>query len=291
MTYQENKDILILGASGLIGRYLFNLLKKEEKVIGTYANNKKEGLFHFDITKDSVQNLPIKGTGYCIICSAITKLDECKERPDYSREINVRGIEKIMIDLKKRDILPIFISSAAVFDGIRGWYKEEDEKNPISTYGGQKAEVEDFINENLQDFLIIRPGKVFGVKEGEGVLFTKWFEQYKKKEKIFCADDEELSPNYVEDVARAIKKLLKTGSKGIYHINPPEHYSRYEMAKKFFDYLGIEYTQLIRCSLDNLNFLEGKRAKKTFLDSSKFIRETQFRFTTLEKCFETIRHN
>jgi len=289
MAYSENKGILILGASGLIGRYLFNLLKEEEKVIGTYTNNKiRDELIHFDLISSQLSELPLSNTKYCVICSAITKFDECKENPDYSHKVNVEGIERIVTELDKRGIVSVFLSSGTVFDGINGGYKEEDKKNPISVYGKQKAEVEDFITSNIKEYLIIRPGKVFGIKRKEGVLFSEWLWKYQNNEDIFCAYDEQLPPHYAGDVARSINILLEKEARGIYNTNPPEHYSRFDMAKNFFNYLGIKDAKIIRCSIDNFNFSETKRARNPYLDASKFIGETGFIFTKLEDCFEMI---
>lgn len=287
----ENKGILILGASGLVGRYLFNYLKRQQKkVIGTYHKNKSPGLLYFDVTKSLIDTLSLDDIGYAVICSAITKLDRCKNNPELSYSVNVKGLEKIMAELDKKDILPIFMSSASVFDGVEGGYKEEDKRNPTSLYGKQKLEVENFIFSNFKDFLIIRPGKVFGVKKGEGVLFTEWLEKYKQRQEIRCADDEKLSPIYAEDVARGINLLIDMNERGIYHVNPPIHLSRFEMAQSFFNYLGIRDARIIRCSIDDFDFLE-KRSKNTFLDASKFIKKTGFKFTPLEECFELIKQN
>lgn len=284
----KNKKILIFGASGLIGSYLYRLLKSENKeVIGTYNKNKKPGLVYFDMTNSSLDSLNAENFEYAVICSAITKLDKCKENPEYSYEVNVTGIERIIKELRKKEIIPIFISSAAVFDGDTGGYKEEDKRNPMSIYGKQKKEVEDFMTSNLRDYLIIRPGKVFGIKKGEGNLFTEWLEKYKRGEKILAADDERLSPTYAGDVARGISLLLNSNSRGFYHINSLEDYSRFEMVKDFFDYLNIKDANLIRCSIEDFDFLE-KRMKNSYLDASKFIKETKFRFTDLRSCYDLI---
>ena len=291
MDCEKNKGVLILGASGLIGRYLFNYLFKNtsRKIIGTYASNKIEGLIPFDFSSQRLSELPLEGIKYVVICSAITKLDECRKNPEYSNKVNVEATERILTDSAEKNIFPIFFSSAAVFDGVIGGYKEKDKKNPVNLYGEQKARVEDFIRTNLERYLIVRPGKVFGIKLGEGVLFSEWFSKFRNNEKILCADDEQLSPHYVEDVAKSVEILFNSGAQGIYHINPPEHYSRYEIAKRFFYYLGVEYEKLTRCSIDDFGFAEKQRARNTFLDASKFIKETGFKFTTIEKCFELVK--
>ena len=287
----KGNSTLVIGASGLIGGYLYRFLRQaEQKPIGTFSSNRKEGMFHFDLIDSSLDSLPLDNVKHAVICSAIAKVDKCREDPYLSRRVNVAGVERAIIYFSERGILPVFFSSAAVFDGISGNYKETDIKNPTTFYGKQKADVEDFIIKYISEHLIIRPGKVFGLSPREGVLFADWLNKYKKGEEIRCADDEKLSPIYAGDVARGLHVLLEKNTKGIYHMNPQQHYSRFEMAAKFFDYLGIKDAKITRCSIDDFNLLE-KRNKNTYLDSSKFIKETGFKFTSLEDCFDIIKNN
>jgi dTDP-4-dehydrorhamnose reductase len=283
-----DKGILILGASGFIGRYLFDYLKNENhRVIGTYTKNKKPDLFFFDAISSSLEELPLDKMGYCIICSAISKIDECKTN-SHSASLNVIGLKKVIKTLKEKSIIPVFISSAAVFDGFRGNYKEDDIKNPQNVYGIQKKEVEDFIISDFKDYLIIRLNKIFGIARGDDGIFRNWLDKYKNNCEICCAYDEELSLTYICDVVRGIEKLIEKGKTGTFHIDSGIHKSRLEFAKDFFEYLRIDDAKIKTCSLDAFNFAE-KRAKKSYLDSSKFINQTGFEFTSMEECYKIIK--
>ncbi len=283
------EKILVLGASGLIGSYLYKELKeKNYETVGTYSSKERPGLIHFDLAKDNPNSLPLDNTKYLVICSAVTKIDNCHNNQEHSHAVNIEGISRVLSEAYSRDIVPVFLSSASVFDGVTGNYKEEDRRNPTTTYGKQKETIEDLMFSNSS--LIIRPGKVFGVNASEGVLFTDWLEKYQNSQEIKCADDERLSPHYVEDVARGISALLMLNAKGVYHTNPPFFKSRYEMASDFFSHLGITDANLVRCSIDDFSFSE-KRPRNTYLNADKFIRKTGFTFTPLEECFSLIRDN
>lgn len=285
---RQSDGILILGASGLAGRYLFNSMRDRKKIIGTYCNNEQENLVHFDISKDSLDKLDLENIRYGVICSAIAKVDKCKDDLEYSNKVNVVGITRMITELTERNILPIFFSSAAVFDGELGGYKENDERNPLGIYGRQKLEIEDFLIDNFPDFLLIRPGKIFGLNLGEGGLFADWIHKYRKNERIMCAYDERISPIYAGDLARAVETLIDMDKRGIYNINPFGGYNRVELARKFFAYLGINDAKIISCSTKDLGFSE-KRAKNTWMNSNKFTGETGFKFTSLEDCFKLIK--
>jgi dTDP-4-dehydrorhamnose reductase len=285
------KKILIFGASGLIGRYVLDFLRKSgEEAIGTYNSNPREGLVHFDLTTSRLSDLDLEGITHAVICSAIAKVDTCKENEGYSREVNCNGVKRLIYCLCESGIFPIFFSSASVFNGEKGGYTEESEKDPRTTYGQEKASVEDFMREHIKRSLVIRPGKTFGVRRGEGVLFTDWLEKYLSGIEIFCAKDEKLSPTYSEDIARGVLSLIRLNKTGIYNFNPQEYMSRLEMAERFFRHLNIDDAIVHPCSIDDLNLLE-KRPKCTFLDPSKFLREVHFSFTRLEDCFDLIKEH
>ncbi len=284
----DQSATLVFGASGLIGRYLYARLKNQGRaMIGTRHQNGGPDLLPFDLENPRLEDLPAENVRQAVICSAVTKLDKCKNNPDYSHRVNVLGMEDLIRQLTRRGILPVFLSSAAVFDGLTGNYREEDPVNPTTVYGRQKKQVEDFITKNCRDYLVIRPGKVFGIKPGEGVLFADWLDQYRQGREIRLADDEQLSPSLVSDVADGIALLLEKKARGIYHLNPREHYSRYDLAERFFKSLGLSDVRLTRCSIDDFGFAEI-RPRNTYLDPTKFIRQTGFSFTTLEKCFKLI---
>lgn len=281
------EKIIIIGASGLIGRYLLKHLKETGKeVIGTYNKNKKEGLVYFNLLNSSVKELLLKDVKYAIICSAIVKIDECKKNQEYSEKINVDSTQRIIKELSEKNIIPVFISGAVVFDG-KGDYKEKDIRNPPNEYGRQKKKVEDFLIKNIKEFLIIRLGKVFGVNQEEGI-FSEWIDKYKKNEEIPCIYDEKLSLTYAGDIAKGISILLEKNKRGIFHIDSGVHKSRFEFARDFFNYLGIKDVKIKKCSVSDFNFLE-KRAKNQLLNSSKFLEETGFEFTPIEKCYEMIK--
>jgi len=284
----DEKGVVIFGASGLIGRYLFDFLKQQgREVIGTYNKNMKEGLVNFDFATDSIDKLDLKNIKYAVICSAIAKIDDCKENYDYAYAVNVEKTKKLIEDLCKKNIVVIFLSTAEVFDGTGG-EKEEDLKNPINTYGKQKKQIEDFLISNIRDYLIIRPGKVYGIEIGEGGLFADWLEKYRGNQEIPCLDEGQMAPIYVEDVAKAIFLLINKNARGIYNLSGPKNYTRFELANMFFNYLGIRDAKVTKCSIEDLNLLEP-RAKNPWLDISKFIKETNFEFTSLEKIYDLIK--
>ena len=137
--------IIIIGASGFIGENLYKyFINQGIKVAGTYNYNKKNGLIHFDVENQRIKDvLELKDFSYAIICSAITGIDYCRKHEKRSHNVNVVMTKKLIKDLFDNNIIPIFISTEYVFDGLKGNYKEDDRRKPKPVYGSQKKQVED----------------------------------------------------------------------------------------------------------------------------------------------------
>ena len=147
--------ILVLGASGYIGNNLYNKFIEEGfDVAGTYFKNKKNKFIYFDICKMNLNEIKLdKKIRYLIIASGVnTNIDDSKKDWKNSYYVNVTKT-KIVIDYCfNNDIVPIYISSDGVFDGIKGKYKETDKKNPVNCYGHIRNEVEDHLINSRNKF-------------------------------------------------------------------------------------------------------------------------------------------
>lgn len=49
-----------------------------------------------------------------------------------------------------------------VYEGVKSFYKEEDETNPVNVYGKSKVAAEKFISENCSNYAILRSSIIFG---------------------------------------------------------------------------------------------------------------------------------
>jgi dTDP-4-dehydrorhamnose reductase len=280
--------ILIIGASGYIGGNLYRYFLEGEAV-GTYFNTKKSGLFYLNLEDPDINslNIDLSKIRYCIICSAISNIDECKKNEEKARKINVSGTKKIIDQLFKMGIVPVFLSSDQVFDGKKGNYSELDERNPVNVYGETKKEIEDYLLNSKKEFLIIRISKIFGLEPSDGTLLTSWALNLRNNETIRSAYDQRLSPTYIGDLVEILNISLKKELRGLYNVASPESFTRDEIAKMIKSKLNLD-GNIISCSIKDFNFLD-KRPLNTSLNVQKVLSKTNFKFHRMDEIIEILK--
>jgi dTDP-4-dehydrorhamnose reductase len=288
---------LIVGASGFVGRHTFSYIRSlGYDAIGTQANSKQSDLISFDLFSDRIQacidpsffatEQPIFG----VICSAFSRIDRCLLEREKSYQINVEKTFQLIDDFKTLGVKPIFLSSDHVYDGKWGYYCEEDAANPINEYGRQKLTVETYLRKNfLDDFLIFRLSKIVGNDPKEAHPFSEWYQNLESGRPIVCIEGQIFSPTFVRDVAWGIVTSCEKSLFGLYHLASPQFFPREELARQFARSLGKEVEIICKPQAD-FNFAD-QRPEKTYLDSTKFARETGMQFTSMREVFHAFAKN
>ena len=285
----------IIGAAGFIGKFFFEAYRKiYHDCIGTSRDASRDKTSFLDLFSPTIVPLRLAEFGYqeVLILAGITKIATCAEEKELTRKINVEGTLDLVGQLFSEGIKPIFFSSDAVFDGVTGFYEEEDLPNPMNEYARQKAEVESRMKEICTDgnYLIVRISKVFSLNCGDGTLFDEMASIFKSGGIVRAAHDQIFSPIYVLDLVEIVKILQIKGVTGVMNINPPEIWSRYDLALALADCMEVSSDQVEKISLDDLPET-FKRPKNTSMKADKIIRETGFKFTPTIEYIERIAEN
>ena len=148
--------------------------------------------------------------------AALTKIRPCEENKPLAWKTNVEGTKNLVEAVleSKKDIYFIYISTACVFDGHVGMYKENSIPYPENFYALTKLIGEHEVNK-LSKYLIIRTNFVAKKKWPYPKAFTDRFGTY-----LFS-----------EDVAKAIKEVYDSNLQGIVHITGDKKISMFELAK------------------------------------------------------------
>jgi dTDP-4-dehydrorhamnose reductase len=229
--------VLLLGASGFLGPVLAAELGT--RLAGrTYASRPVTGGLKFDVcgsyVADLVSQLP-EVPSAAVILLGETNIDACARDPAGTAAINVRGIVRVVDELRALGIAPLFTSSDAVFDGSRAFWRENDAVTPILTYGRQKLSVEHHIASQRPPGLIVRLPKLLSALRNERCVLTGWIDALGRDETILCATDQYFTPADAGEVAKVIIALAAAGETGLYHLGGPERLSRRELLQAVVD--------------------------------------------------------
>ncbi len=284
-------SIIIFGASGFLGGELMAYYaEKNIRTTGTYAHNKKEGLIKCDLGKPDLTglNIDFRGVRCAIICSAITNMDLCRTDWKGTHKINVVGVKRLIDLLYNVKITPVFISTDYVFDGRRGNYCEDDERNPALAYGRQKKEVEDYLMHCGGNYIIARLARMYSLSADRKTLLNSIARDLRMGQTLALATDQVFSPTFVGDVCRAIDILMEKKFKGCIHICAGEAIARYALARLIKSELKIKTGKLIPCCLKDLKFADN-RPLNTSMNNQKCVNLTNMRFTTLGETIEKLK--
>ncbi|KAK1403745.1 methionine adenosyltransferase 2 subunit beta-like [Heracleum sosnowskyi] len=106
-----------------------------------------------------------------------------------------------------------------VYDGVKSFYKEEDETAPVNVYGRSKLESEHFLSANWANFAILRSSIIYGPQTAAPVrksLPVQWLDSLlaKGREVEFC-HDEFRCPIFIKDVVTIIQTLTSRWVSGL----------------------------------------------------------------------------
>ena len=148
--------------------------------------------------------------------AAMTSIRQCESEKKLSWDTNVVGT-KNLVDATT-EFRPnskfIYLSTACVFDGHDGMYKESSIPSPENFYALTKLIGEQQIK-NLKNYLIIRTNFVGKQKWMYPKAFTDRFGTYL----------------FAENVASGIKEIFDTNIEGTIHIVGDKKLSMYDLAK------------------------------------------------------------
>lgn len=226
--------VIIIGAKGMLGRELMTVCQvRGHEVIG-YA------LPEVDITKiEKIEG--IEGCDWVINCAAYTDVDKAEEEPTKAFEVNACGAGRISRICKENKCGILQVSTDYIFDGM--WnipYKENDQANPLNTYGMSKHIGETLSWRENSEVLIIRTQCLFG-KYGENFVRFILNQVEAGKKELDIIDDQVMCPTYVGHLAEAMLFLMEKDIKGeTVHVSSEGFCSWCEFAKEILKVRGIK---------------------------------------------------
>lgn len=259
--------ILLIGASGMLGRDVFQVLKSQDFEI-IAPNSKELDIVNFEKLDEFIN---IKKPDIIINCAGYTDVEKAQIEFGLARKVNYFGCLNLAKICAKNNIILFHFSTDYVFDGEKNEpYLTSDTENPINNYGLVKLQGERAIQKNCEKFYIIRTSWLFG-KNGNNFV-EKMLALANSKKEIKVVDDEISAPTYTLDLAKTLLELFKKPF-GIYHIVNSGFVSRYDFAKEIFKLKKID-VELVKIKSKDFKTL-AKRPKFSALKSDIKLRSWQ----------------
>lgn len=234
--------IAVTGASGMLGSIICR--KSKDEIYGTYNNGIVKNVvpIKMDVTsKEEVKKTFEKiKPDWVIHCAGIVSNELCNANPKLAWSVNVNGTKNISEACIKHGTSMLYVSTGNVFDGLKGFYKEDDKTNPIAVYGKTKLEGEIF-TQNVDKHIIVRMSLLYGAG---GRFFDNLIGNLKLGKRTEVVEGNYLSPTFNEDAANAILNLIKKSAFGVCHV-AADRMSRIEFSKKVANFCGFDNSLIV----------------------------------------------
>lgn len=264
----DSKEIVVVGADGLLGKGLLNLCKKEGiTCVGTTRRQPSSGLISLDLQKTvSLQISPAGDNASAILCAGITSLAACRDRYAESHRINVTAISAIANNFLEQSFRPVLLSTSLVFSGKERLQRHNDSPCPLTAYGMQKLEAEENLIHLSDNSLVIRLSKVI---HPQFPLFHGWLESWRLNTPVLAYHDAFFAPITVDWVLESVMALCRGRATGIWQLSCHEEFSYADAAYALADMYGVSSSLVTPISARE-RLPKDERPKHPALDCSRF---------------------
>lgn len=231
----NKKTVLILG-NGFIGKNLYRYFAN--RYDATITNQKEINITDNRSVKNYLYN---KSFDYIIYAIGLKNVNTCETYPQLAYDINANGIKYILSCLNSSTKF-IYISTDYVFDGISGYYTEEDACNPCTVYGKSKVLGESY---SLQhpNTIVVRTSGVYGIG---CAWLDSLIQQLSNNQQVVCFSDVYNSPTYAINLAEMIEDILKIDFTGTIHLSGETKSNRYDLYRSVATIFSKNQDLLIR---------------------------------------------
>jgi dTDP-4-dehydrorhamnose reductase len=223
--------VLVTGAGGQLGRALGPALRDHEVKALTRAE--------LDITDEAAVREAVRAHRPDLVlnAAAYNAVDRAETDREAAFAVNAAGPRLLAAASAEAGAAILHVSTDYVFDGEKGApYDETDRPHPLSVYGESKLAGEEAVRSANPRHYVVRTAWVYAP---EGRNFPLTILDLAKKGPVRVVDDQWGSPTYAPHLARAIARLIDTGSFGTWHLAGAGETSWYELTRELFRLRGV----------------------------------------------------
>lgn len=257
-----DKNVAVIGSNSMVGSRFCELQKSFELI-----NADLHGNIKIDITDKSSVAYFFESNKFktAVLFSAYTDVDSAEnQRNDkigLAWKLNVDGVQNVAEICKQNNVKLVLISTEFVFSGESGPYDEEStresDESKISWYGVTKIKSEEIIEQNLQDYIILRITYPYRSKFNEKLDFARSIlKNFDDGNLHPMFNDQQITPTFIDDVSQALELLINGNNNGIYHVASPTLTTPFKFAKLLLDTFKKDGSKILTSSIKD--YLKNK---------------------------------
>jgi dTDP-4-dehydrorhamnose reductase len=227
--------MLIIGARGFLGPHLAGMAAGSYQVtLGSRVALVGRGQIPVDITdRQSVRTaFEQVHPDVVVLLAALSDIDQCENNRERALATNVYGAEHVARAAAQVHARLLYTSSAAVFDGRKHGYTEQDPPTPLSFYGETKTRAEASVRALVPSVIILRFGLVVGFakRPGTNAMLDSLVQRWRQGIATPLPDFEFRNPIDAATLSSFMLDLLDQDDvSGIFHLGATESISRFEL--------------------------------------------------------------
>lgn len=264
--------ILLLGASGLLGRSLSTAMIENHQVI---KQSRRNGVW-VDVVADpanlrEVQEVVERTAPDVIINSvAMTQVDQCQQDSQSAYNANARVVESITTTINGTTTRLIHISTDHLY--TRPFPQAEDQIDVVNMYAATKLLGELFALRHPHT-LVLRTNFAGSSGTESRRSFSDWIvDSLRSGTRIRLAHDLLFNPLSLDTLSHYVTRLVSSPAVGLYNLGSIGSTSKYATGTAIASHLGLN-TKLIECvAASELRFATPRPTDMT-MDVSRFQRD------------------
>lgn len=246
---KSRPSILITGSTGLLGKGMEETAPHGLRLLGVHQRDyevKGSGMNHFvlDIRdKRAVDRLFAKHKFDAVVHAAgIASVDYVEKHYAESLESNIVGTLNITSACRKAGIHLIYISTNAVFDGLKAPYRENARLNPVNKYGKLKVDCERIVQDTLAHWTIVRPILMYGWNHiaTRPNTATSIYDKLMRGERVQLVNDVFENPLFNIQCGKALWSVIRKKPAGVFHLGGKTAVSRLEFGRHIAKAFGLD---------------------------------------------------
>lgn len=237
------KRVLIIGASGFIGKKLFNIGKSQKNVelFGTAFKGTNSVLFHLDVRNAKEVDVVVHRVqpDTIIYACGVSNVDRAEMEQELTDDLNSNALRYIAHCFQGH---LIYLSTHYVFDGTNPPYSKNDAVSPVNYYGKSKSNGENLTKKLFPKYSIVRMATLYGYNDAHDrkTFVTQVIHELSIDKPLYIDNEMGRSPILIDEVGEHIFELVRGKRLGVFQFAAETSITKYAWARAIAREFGYD---------------------------------------------------